>query len=182
LTTSAAMTGSLIIFASVHQCRERGNLAVLCEQGIRSTGAASRGWSEFGLITLRNTARRCETTSDILAGQAACAQVARRRATIYGSEGWGFESLRAPPSAPPVSAGHGPDASLSELALGLVWPCFGLTGLASRAVELVTALSAELIRTLIKAARAARRGPAPAPGLCLGRPGQARAGPAAARH
>ena len=37
----------------------------------------------------------------------------------------------SPPSAPPVSAGHRPDASYSELTLGLVWPYFGLTGLAS---------------------------------------------------
>ncbi len=30
-----------------------------------------------------------------MAGQAAYAQVARRRDTLYGSEGWGFETLRA---------------------------------------------------------------------------------------
>jgi len=41
----------------------------------RPTGAALLGWSEFGQTTLRNTAKRCETTSGILAGQTACAQV-----------------------------------------------------------------------------------------------------------
>ena len=59
----------------------------LCKQVIRSKGATSLGWSEFGLTTLRSTARRCKTTGTILAGQATCAQVAGRRDTIYGSEG-----------------------------------------------------------------------------------------------
>ena len=37
----------------------------------------------------------------ILAGQQPSAQVASRRGTIYGSEGWGFESLRARPGQRP---------------------------------------------------------------------------------
>ena len=53
---------------------------------IRSTGAASLGWSEFGLTTLCNTARRCKTTSDILAGQPLSAQVTGAPGTVYGSD------------------------------------------------------------------------------------------------
>ncbi len=48
-------------------------------------------WPHFGRRTLRKIGKRCKTTSDISAGQAACAQVARRRDTHYGSAGWTLE-------------------------------------------------------------------------------------------
>jgi|SRR6516162_1879347 len=47
--------------------------------------------SDSGHTTPRKTEKRRKPTSDILAGQAACAQIARRRDTLYGSESWGFE-------------------------------------------------------------------------------------------
>src|SRR5262249_60163454 len=44
---------------------------------------------------MSNNGRRCEPPSTTLAGQPLSAQVAGARGTVYGSEGWGFESLRA---------------------------------------------------------------------------------------
>src|SRR5258708_33108468 len=46
-----------------------------------------RRWSDSGHTTPRKTGRRRKSTSDILAGQTACAQVARKRDALYGSEG-----------------------------------------------------------------------------------------------
>jgi hypothetical protein len=43
-------------------------------------------WPHSGHTTPRKTDKRCKPTSDILAGQTACAQVARRRDTVYGSD------------------------------------------------------------------------------------------------
>jgi hypothetical protein len=39
----------------------------------------------------------------IRAGQPASAQVTDARGTVYGSEGWGFESLRARPGQQPIA-------------------------------------------------------------------------------
>jgi hypothetical protein len=42
-------------------------------------------WPHSGHATPRKTGRRCKTSSDILRGQTASAQVARNRDTVYGS-------------------------------------------------------------------------------------------------
>jgi hypothetical protein len=54
-------------------------------------------WPDFGRMTLQNKEGRREPVRSILAGQPANAQVAGMRGTVYGSEGWGFESLRMDP-------------------------------------------------------------------------------------
>jgi len=54
-------------------------------------------WPHSGHTAPRKTGRRRKTARDKFSGQTACAQVVRKRDTIYGSEGWGFESLRARP-------------------------------------------------------------------------------------
>src|SRR5215472_15731818 len=60
-------------------------------------------WPHFGHTTSRKTGRRRKATSNILAGQTACPQLVGRRDTVYGSEGWGFESLRARPGQQPIA-------------------------------------------------------------------------------
>jgi hypothetical protein len=60
-------------------------------------GAGSRKpfwWPYSGHTTPRKTGRRCKTMSKIPAGQAAYAQLAARRDTIYGSAGHGPAPLR----------------------------------------------------------------------------------------
>jgi hypothetical protein len=52
---------------------------------------------------MSNNRRRREPLSAILAGQPLSAQVAATRGTVYGSEGWGFESLRARPGQRPIA-------------------------------------------------------------------------------
>jgi hypothetical protein len=44
-------------------------------------------WPHSGHTTPRKTGKRRKTTSDILARQTPCAQVAKRRDTLYGSDG-----------------------------------------------------------------------------------------------
>ncbi len=53
------------------------------------------GWPLFGRTTTLNTAACCASVSNISAGQQRNEQVADAPDTVYGSEGWRFESLRA---------------------------------------------------------------------------------------
>ena len=52
-------------------------------------------WPDFGRTTLQKKERQREPMSTIVAGQLPSAQVAGTRGTVYGPEGWGFESLPA---------------------------------------------------------------------------------------
>ena len=52
-------------------------------------------WSDFGHRTLLSNGRQYKLLRTIMAGQRPSAQVAGACGTVYGSEGWGFESLRA---------------------------------------------------------------------------------------
>jgi len=60
-------------------------------------------WPLSGRQTTLNAASYCAPVSSISAGQQRNGQVADRRDTVYGSEGWGFESLRARPAQRPVA-------------------------------------------------------------------------------
>ena len=50
-------------------------------------------WPHFGRTRTLNAAIYCVPVSSISAGQRGNGQVADRRDIVYGSEGWGFESL-----------------------------------------------------------------------------------------
>ena len=52
-------------------------------------------WPLFGRTRTLNAAAYCASMSTVSAGQHWNGQVAGTRDTVYGSEGWGFESLRA---------------------------------------------------------------------------------------
>src|SRR5215471_13993496 len=56
-----------------------------------------------------------------------------RSAHAYGSEGWGFESLRARQQSTRSRA----RPSIVAILVRLIWSDFGLTGLVGRAVEAV---------------------------------------------
>jgi hypothetical protein len=106
-----------------------------------------------------------------------------RAATSYGSEGWGFESLRARPMSPQRRADFYVQPFESSSA---IWPNSGRIKDPGSTVEPVgvavhvpgyrwpyrisqgeTAVMPNLPVRVIKAARCARRGLAPALGLCL---------------
>jgi len=52
-------------------------------------------WPDFGRTTALNVAAYCALLNSILPGQRVAEQVEEIPETFYGSEGWGFESLRA---------------------------------------------------------------------------------------
>jgi len=52
-------------------------------------------WPDFGRMTLSDNERQRKPLRAVLAGRQASVQVTDTRDTVYGSEGWGFESLRA---------------------------------------------------------------------------------------
>ena len=54
-------------------------------------------WPDFGRIAALNAVTYCALLSSISAGQLMYRLVANAPTTLYGSEGWGFESLRARP-------------------------------------------------------------------------------------
>jgi hypothetical protein len=80
----------------------------------RSPGCVTRAWlmlrwPDFGRTPPRNEGEQRQPVSAVLAGQPSSAQVAGTSGTIYGSESWGFESLRARPAHRPLTApGRGP--------------------------------------------------------------------------
>jgi hypothetical protein len=57
--------------------------------------ATDASWPDSGRTRPRNTAQRCATVSVVRARRKACVQVVGALGTVYGSEGWWFESLRA---------------------------------------------------------------------------------------
>jgi hypothetical protein len=61
-------------------------------------------WPLSGRPATLNTAAYCAPVSCISAGHHENRQVSGARDTVYGSEGWGFESLRACPRSEPLSA------------------------------------------------------------------------------
>ena len=61
-------------------------------------------WLDSGRITARKAAQRRQTMTGARAGHMGRAQVGSPSVTLYGSEGWGFESIRSRP-IPPVTAG-----------------------------------------------------------------------------
>jgi hypothetical protein len=52
-------------------------------------------WPDFGRTTALNVATFCVLVNSIPPGQQAYEQAADMPETLYESEGWGFESLRA---------------------------------------------------------------------------------------
>ena len=52
-------------------------------------------WPLSGRQTTLNAAISCATVFNISAGQQRNGQIANARDTVYGSDGWGFESLQA---------------------------------------------------------------------------------------
>jgi hypothetical protein len=70
---------------------------------MRLVSVAQLSWPHFGRTRTLNAAIYCAPVSSISAGQRGNGQVADRRDTVYGSEGWGFESLRARPGQRPVA-------------------------------------------------------------------------------
>ena len=60
--------------------------------------AACSLWPLFGHTRTFNAAAYCASMSTVWAGQQWNVQVPGTRDTVYGSEGWGFESLRARPA------------------------------------------------------------------------------------
>jgi hypothetical protein len=60
-------------------------------------------WPPIGRQTTLNVAIYCAPVSRVSAGQRQNGQVADARDTVYGSEGWGFESLRARPGQRPLA-------------------------------------------------------------------------------
>jgi hypothetical protein len=61
------------------------------------------GWPHFGRTTALNAADDCAPLITISAGQQGCRQVVGAAVDLYGSEGWGFESLRARPAHRPFA-------------------------------------------------------------------------------
>jgi len=57
-------------------------------------------WPHFGRMRTLNAAIYCALVSSSPAGQWGNEQLVNARDTVYGSEGWGFESLRARHSFP----------------------------------------------------------------------------------
>ena len=58
-------------------------------------GSQARGWPDFGRTAALNVAYYCVSMNSIAPDQRAYEQAGEMPETFYGSEGWGFESLRA---------------------------------------------------------------------------------------
>ena len=65
-------------------------------------------WPLFGRTATLNAAACCASVSSISAGQRRNEQAADATVDHYGSEGWGFESLRARPAQRPYTDACGP--------------------------------------------------------------------------
>src|SRR5262249_60917249 len=61
-------------------------------------------WPDSGRTVTLNTAAYCVLMNGIPPGQRAYEPVGDMPETLYGSEGWGFESLRARPGHRPLPA------------------------------------------------------------------------------
>jgi hypothetical protein len=71
------------------------------DHGRVQASAHTLSWPDFGLTRLSTKERQRKPTRAILAGQLGDAQVTDACVTVYGTEGWGFESLRARPGQRP---------------------------------------------------------------------------------
>src|SRR5215467_13367397 len=60
-------------------------------------------WPHFGLTATLNVAAHRAQANSIPPGQRSYALVGEMPETLYGSEGWGFESLRARPGQQPIA-------------------------------------------------------------------------------
>jgi hypothetical protein len=105
---------------SPHAC-PRAKAAIT--QAPRASGCQTGGrqpdmrWPDFGLTVTPNADNCCALLSSILAGQRQDSLVRETRVDIYGSEGWGFESLRARKVTGPFR----PSARLSAAAWEPTW-------------------------------------------------------------
>ena len=72
-----------------------GALAACLSRSVARSAGPSLRWSNSGHRTLLSNGRQYKLLRTIVAGQPPSAQVAGACGTVYGSEGWGFESLRA---------------------------------------------------------------------------------------
>jgi hypothetical protein len=72
------------------------------QQRSTATRAYNASWPHFGRTTALNAATYCASTSSVSADQRTHGQVAGVGVDLYGSEGWGFESLRARPGHRPL--------------------------------------------------------------------------------